>query len=235
MALRTQKNGKQIPWTLEELKAGLEHFYNEHKHYPTATEVDGYSYLPSARSIERRFGGLVALRKNLGLGDNHDFRTGEHSSRRAHTINTRAHSVERDVYDFLVKRFGKAFVHREYFFTDDHRTRADFFVYDETKGFCVDVFYPGSVRNLTGCLNIKLSKYTGTGQFLAYPVIFLQMNQDIDQARLDALVKAKDKPLNLGQYLMSWNTFEAFCKQRNPLQILEGKTIRRRAGIKEGL
>lgn len=233
MALRTQKDGRQIPWTLEELKSGLEHFFKEHRHYPTATEVDSYQYLPSARSIERRFDGLVSLRQKLNLGDNHDFRTGEHSSARAHTIRKRAHSVERDVYDFLVKRFGKQFVHREYFFTDDHRTRADFFVYDSGKGFCVDVFYPGSVRNLTGCLNIKLKKYAGTAHTLEYPVIFLQMNKDILQERLEALLKSKTKPLAPNQYLMAWGTFMEFCKSRDPLKVLQGKGVRRRAGLNE--
>jgi len=100
MALRIQKAGGQIPWALPELKAGLEHFYKEHGHYPTATEVDAYRYLPSARSIERSFGGLIEVRKKLGLGDNHDFRTGEHSSNRARTINKRAYATERVVYDY---------------------------------------------------------------------------------------------------------------------------------------
>src|SRR3989344_1403443 len=147
MALRTQKIGKQkTMWSLLELKVGLEHFYKERGHYPTATEVDAYQYLPSARTIERSFGGIVELRKKLGLGENHDFRTGEHSSNRARTINARAHTTERVVYNYLVGRFGKEFVHREYFFTDDHRTRADFFIYDSGKGFCVDVFYSASPR-----------------------------------------------------------------------------------------
>ena len=234
MALRIQKNGWQSPWTLEELKSGLEHFFKEYGHYPTATEVDAYQYLPSARSIERRFGGLVGLRQKLDLGDNHDFRTGAHSSARAYTITARAHSVERDVYDFLVKRFGKQFVHREFFFTDDHRTRADFFVYDSGKGFCVDVFYPGSVRNLTGCLNIKLKKYTGTTSVLDYPVIFLQMNKDIPQERLEALLKSKTRPLGSNQYLMAWGTFSEFCALRNPLEVLRGRSTRRKAGVREG-
>src|SRR3989344_6851836 len=133
MELRSQKKtngGRKRPWSVEELEVGLRHFYDAHGRYPTSSEVDVYDYLPSARSIERRFGGLVALRKKLGLGAEHDFRAGAHSSARAHLINARAHTVEQAVYTFLIQRFGKEFVHREYFFTDDHRTRADFFVYD---------------------------------------------------------------------------------------------------------
>ena len=233
MILRKQRMGKQKPWTLEELKAGLEAFYKEHQHYPTATEVDKYPYLPSARSIERQFGGLVKLRQELRLGENFDFRTGEHSTHRAQTINKRAHITEAKVYEFLIGRFGKEFVHREYFFTDDHRTRADFFVYDAGKGFCVDVFYPDSPKNLTGCLNVKLIKYARMRPFADYPVVFLQMNETISQERLDGLVKTKKKPLGADRHLMTWGTFEAFCNTRDPLGVLRGSMVREKLGIKD--
>ena len=119
MALRFQSKGGQTPWKLEELKAGLEAFHKNYGHYPTGPEVDRYGYLPSARSVERRFGGMVALRKKLSLGGQDDYRTGTHSSERARTIGKRAHVIEREVYDFLWKRFGRELVHREYFFTDE--------------------------------------------------------------------------------------------------------------------
>ncbi|OHA26332.1 MAG: hypothetical protein A3C06_04810 [Candidatus Taylorbacteria bacterium RIFCSPHIGHO2_02_FULL_46_13] len=218
MPLRLQKAGKQEPWTLEELAEGLESFYKQYSRYPTATEVDAYDYLPSARQIERRFGGLVELRKRLKLDSQTDFRSGIHSSQRAHSINKRAHEIEQTVYEFLQNVFKKEFVHREYFFTDDQRTRADFFVYDSRKGFCVDVFYPNSLRNLTGCLNIKLDKYQAT-YMREYPVIFLQMNEDITQEMLDNLVENKKKRLLTGQRLLSWNSFKGFCKSRKPLAL----------------
>lgn len=220
MTLRSAKMGRQIPWTLEELQSGLQEFFSKHKRYPTATEVDEFEYLPSSRSIERRFGGLVALRTKLGLGKNKDFRTGEHSANRARTINVRAHKVEKEVYDFLVNRFGKEFVHREFFFTDDHRTRADFFIFDSKNGFCVDVFYAGSIRNLTGCLNIKINKYVGTSHVLGYPVIFLQMNPNIKDENLERLIASKQKPLGANQHLMGWEGFKKFCGARNALNVL---------------
>ncbi len=219
MELRSQRNGKQMPWSIEELEQGLKHFYAEHGRYPTATEVDADPYLPSARSIERRFGGLVALRKKLSLGVEYDFRAGAHSSQRAHLINARAHRVEQTIYAFLVKHFGKEFVHREYFFTDDHRTRADFFVYDAHKGFCVDVFYPNSPRNLTGCLNIKLSKYNGMQNFFPYPLIFLQMNEEISQDVLERILSRKERKLSPNQHLMGRGPFEKFCLSRKSLRV----------------
>lgn len=220
MELRLQKKGNQKPWTIEELSLGLQHFYNEHKKYPTASEVDTYPYLPSARSIERRFGGLVELRQNLKLETQFDLRSGKHSAERASKINRRAHSVELIVYEFLQSIFRKEFVHREYFFTDDRRTRADFFVYDKEKGFCVDVFYPSDRRNLVGCLNSKLFKYH-TEHMRQYPVIFLQMNEGITQEALDTIAQNKKKKLLGEQYLMSWDTFQNFCKSRDPLKIIK--------------
>jgi len=217
MTLRSQKNGRQKPWTLEELTSGLKKFYSEHIRYPTAHEVDTYAYLPSARSIERHFNGLVALRKLLKLGSEHDFRSGPHSSQRARNINTRAHKTEQKVYEFIIKKFGKEFVHREFFFTDDKRTRSDFFVDDNNKGFCVDIFYPKDRRNLVGCLNNKLLKYKAR-YMDQYPVIFLQMNEELEQSILDDLIKNKKKQLLDGQHLMDFNTFEKFTSKRKPLK-----------------
>ncbi|OGF68851.1 hypothetical protein A3H65_03680 [Candidatus Giovannonibacteria bacterium RIFCSPLOWO2_02_FULL_45_14] len=222
MNLRRQKMGNQKSWTLEELAAGLGHFYKEHGRYPTATEVDTFPYLPSARSIERSFGGLVSLRQQLNLKTQLDFRSGAHSSERAHKINKRGHETEQIVYEFLKKIFGKEFVHREYFFTDDRRTRADFFVYDTKQGFCTDVFYPNNRRNLIGCLNHKLNKYRSE-YMRQYPVIFLQMNNTISQEILDKLLSKKKKALLNGQYLMSWDTFQNFCKTKRPLKIAAQK------------
>ncbi|OJI08437.1 hypothetical protein BK005_00810 [bacterium CG10_37_50] len=219
MALRTQKTGgRQIPWTLEELSTGLAKFYADKGHYPTGPEVDTFPYLPSARSIERRFGGIIKLRQTLKLNSQSDFRTGQHSTRRAHLINQRSNKTENTVNDFLVEKFGKEFVHREYFFVDDKRTRADFFVYDKNGGFCVDVFYPGTKRNLQGCLNSKLNKYTSE-YMRQYPVIFLQMNKGINQGILDTLVQNKKKLLGADQHLMAWESFTEFCHGRKRLSL----------------
>ncbi len=213
--LRAQKMGNQEPWKLEELRDGLENFNTKYGRYPTAPEIDSYPYLPSARTIERKFGGVVGLRKTLGLDTQNDLREGEHSSKRASTISVRAHKVEQEVYTYLEKLFGRQFVHREYFFLDDKRTRADFFVYDNSSGFCVDVFYPSDRRNLTGCLNSKIAKYQGL-QMNQYPVIFLQMNKDLDQNILDTVIRNKTKKLLAGHSLLSWDSFKAFCSKREP-------------------
>lgn len=218
MSLRAQRAGNQKTWTLENLKSGLEHFYKEHSRYPTTPEINAYQYLPSSKTIERRFGGVLGLRKDLGVAGQHDFRTGKHSSLRAKLINKRANETERSVYELLVDQFGKEFVHREYFFTDDKRTRADFFVYDRESGFCVDVFYPSNKHNLIGCLNSKIKKYRSL-HMRQYPIIYLQMNSNLTQIELNMVIKNKKNKLPGGQELMSLDSFKEFCKSRKPLKL----------------
>lgn len=210
---------KAVLWSLDRIKDGLERFHKEHGHYPTSTEFDDYEHLPRAKTAERRFGGLIALRKQLQLvGTDSDLRRGAHSRRRVQTITTRAHTTESEVYTYLSKQFGKEFVHREFFFHDDKRTRADFFVYDQVKGFCVDVFYPSTLRNLSGCLNSKLKKYTGESM-REYPVIYLQMNPELGEREIrEHIAKKKIQP-PMGQSVMSLTEFKMFCIGRNRLKV----------------
>lgn len=210
------KRGGLKPWTNEEIRAGFELFYKEHSRYPTAQEIDAYPYLPSIRTIQRAHGGVVNLRKSFHLESQSDLRTGAHSSNRAKIINERNNANEDMVHSFLIDIFHKELVHREFLFKEDKRVRADFFVYDAQGGFCVDLFYPNSIHNLLGCLNNKQKVYT---ENLIYPVIFLQLNKDIDQKTLDAIVERKDRKLLEGQLLMDWDTFVKFCQERRPLSI----------------
>lgn len=214
MALRTQKLGGPVEgkvWTAEDIKEGLDRFYAEYKKFPTSTEIDSYKYLPSSKTIQRRFGGLIVFRSTHKVKGQADFRSGEHSRQRAFKISKRAHLMEAKVYKYLQNVFGREFVRRKYFFTNDKRTRADFFVYDSDKGFCVDLLHPSSRQNLVGCLNRKLDKQLDK-YVSRYPLIYLQMNDEIKQDVLDEVIKSKKRKLQEGQYLMSWGTFQDFCK-----------------------
>lgn len=215
--MRTQRNGKQKGWSFEDLKKGFEQFYKINRRYPTSHEVDEFEFLPSARSIQRRFGGLVELRKSLELKGSDDFRTGTHSSQRAKKIAQRAHRLEKEVYDYLIGVFGIEFVHREYFFTDDRRTRTDFFIYNKSGNFSVDVFYPSNRHNLLGCLNSKMGTYSSE-PMLQYPVIFLQMNDDISQDEIHDILKKKKNKLLKYQNLMNLKEFKRFCSKKTALK-----------------
>lgn len=196
-------------WTIEKINEGLKSFYNEHGHYPTAHEVDAYARLPSSRQIQRRFGGLPAIRKKLGLGEE-NFTRGEYSANRARMINQRAHKVEKEVYSYLIKVFGVEFIHREYFFNDDKRTRTDFYVYHKAGTFSIDVFYPKNVRMINGCINSKLISYKGLE--IKYPIIFLMMNEEISKEQLDKLMGNKKNKLKSNQSVMTMGELQSFCR-----------------------
>ena len=208
--IKKSKKGRQADWTLDDLKNGFEEYYKLHKHFPTAHQVDAFEFLPSSRQIQRKFGGLVQLRKDLGLEGVLDYTKGEYSSERAIKINKRAHKVEEEVYKYLVGIFGIEFVHREYFFTDDRRTRTDFFIYCKDGDFSVDVFYPDNKKNLIGCLNNKMRTYC-TKLMLSYPVIFLQMNDEITSEEIEDILKRKKNKLLKYQQMMNFDTFKTFC------------------------
>ena len=215
--MRKQRTGKQKGWSFEDLKSGFEQFYKVHKRYPTSRETDNFEFLPTSRSIQRRFGGLVETRKVLNLKSSSDFRTGEYSSQRAKKINERAHKLEKEVYDYLINIFGIEFVHREFFFTDDRRTRTDFFIYCKNGDFSVDVFYPSDKHNFIGCLNSKMHTYASE-TMLQYPVIFLQMNNDINQEEIENILKRKKNKLLKYQSVMNLKEFKKFCSQKTPLE-----------------
>jgi hypothetical protein len=218
MSLRKQCGGFQKPWTLAELKEGLEKFYLEYGKYPTSEQVDNFPYLPSSRSIQRSHGGLIALREELALSPLHDFTRGEYSSKRARDINKRGHKYEAIVFDFLKNKFGVQFVHREFFVTDDSRSRIDFYIYYKGGVFAIDVFYPSTRHSLVGCLNAKMHTYT-TESMKDVQIIFLQMNTDIDSETLQKIAKNKKNKLSKNQHLMTFTDLERFCNNKEPLQV----------------
>ncbi len=215
---RRGTRGKTIPWTDEQLRAGFDYFHRLHGKYPTASEIDEFEYLPTARTLQRSLGGLVAVRTRLSLSGDADLRTGKHSIKRAHTINARAHEIEELVYEYLVEHFGKPFVHREYFFTDDKRTRADFFVHDASGGFCTDVFYPSTFKNFLGCVNSKERKYAQS-ELRQYPIYFLYLNDEIYKERIVQWLAHKKKALPEKVQIIHWKDYRTMCSTRKRLTL----------------
>lgn len=73
---KAQRGGQPGIWTKQDILIGLKYFYELYNRYPTSREIDAFEYLPSSRSIQRQFGGLISLRKDL-IPDSHlDFTKG---------------------------------------------------------------------------------------------------------------------------------------------------------------
>lgn len=208
---------KKVKWNLKIISEGFRKFFDEHKRYPTSIEIDTYEHLPSSRQIQRQFGGLPALRAKLKLGGPTDFTKGDYSSERARMISRRAHSLEKEVYEYLIGCFGKPFVHREYFFSDDQRTRTDFFIYYNKGNFSVDVFYPKDRHNLIGCLNSKMKTYSND-LLIQYPVIFLMMNDEISREQITSILSKKKRKLHSYLKVMTMQELKEYCKGKLPMQ-----------------
>jgi hypothetical protein len=160
----------------------------------------------------------VELRQLLKIEGPSDFTVGQYSSNRARTIAKRSNFHEKEIYDFLVKIFGKQFVHREYLFNENKRVRTDFFVYHRSGQFAVDAFYPKDRFNLIGCINSKLATYD-ENLILDYPVIFLMLNKDISKDVIQEVIENKRKKLEGYQHVMNLEDFESFCRKQKALTI----------------
>ena len=144
-------------WTKELIKAGFDRFIQENGRLPTAPEVDKTSYLPTARQIQRGFGGLKALRLALGYEDV-DFGSGAHRSKLADRTNKRGRVSERELEEYLVKKFGEVYVHGEKRYGGGSN-RADFIVFTPDGNFGIDVFFTDTLRDLQKNVNLKVDKY----------------------------------------------------------------------------
>lgn len=207
------ENMKKTIFTLDKIKAGFDSFYKEYGHYPTATEIDSYAKLPSSRQIQRVFGGLPKLRALLKIDAQIDLTEGLHSSNRAKLIHKKASMIKKEVSTYLIDTFGERFVHPEFFFNDDKRTRTDFYVQHSTGTFAVDIFNPKDLANMNKCLNSKLKTYRGIET--KYLTIFLMMNHDIDEGRIERMMENKKNKLRTNQAVMTFKQFKAFCKAKS--------------------
>jgi hypothetical protein len=170
-------------WTLEQIRAGFAKFYQEYKRYPTALEIDAYEFLPSSRSLQRSYGGLVSIRQRLFPNEIHNFTTGEYRSKVASSTYRRAQDYEETFYDKLCEHFEPIAIH-EHKVVRPGRVTSDFYIYhDDNSGVCLDLFYAKDMFSVAGVINIKIRRYA----VLQCPVVFVLLHDgSLSQARLDA-------------------------------------------------
>ena len=97
-------------WTLEKVKEGFGRFYNINGRYPVAYDVDDCDFLPSSRQIQRSFGGLVNLRKELGL-EVENYGQGKERSNLVSGFNIRGRQYENILFCLLKEHFDEKFIH----------------------------------------------------------------------------------------------------------------------------
>lgn len=194
--LRINKLGSQSKWSKEELLAGLYHFYELFGYFPRAYDIDSFKYLPSSRSIQRSYGGLVKLRSELLPNEITNYAKGEYRSKIAKRSSTSGKIYEKKFYDYLVKEFKEISIH-EHKIIRPGEVSCDFFVYlNDSCGVVIDVFYAESLKNLVNIVNIKLKRYK-----LVLPETYLIVvgNNKISQAEID--VKTENRHTTIPSHI----------------------------------
>lgn len=180
-------------WTPEKLKIAFDRYIAEHGRLPTAPEVDLTSYLPSARQIQRSFGGLKKLRETLGY-ENTDFGSGPHRSSLATRGNLKASVAERELQFQLADIFGEPYVHSEKYYGSG-RNRADFIVYTKTAIFGIDVFTTETKHDLQKNVAIKIDKYQDFPK--EFPLFFVVVSANLSEEDISSAFASMTKASKL--------------------------------------
>lgn len=147
-------------WTADELRAGFMYYKELNGRFPTAHEIDAFPYLPTSRSIQRAYGGLVGLRKELFPDEVANFSIGEHRSGVAKATYAQGKDYEEQFYNYLLGYFEAIAVHEQKVIRPGN-VNSDFYIYlSEKTGVVIDVFYANSIKNLIGVVAIKLKRYS---------------------------------------------------------------------------
>jgi hypothetical protein len=202
-------------WSIEQVKEGFERFIAEHGRLPTAYEVDDTDYLPSARQIQRRWGGLSELRLALGYGDVH-FGKGDHRGASSRKTGLRGGNAEDKLNELLVERFGELFVHSEWRF-GVNRNRIDFIVYAHDTTFGIDVFATDEKRTIIKNIAVKIPKYIGFPAEV--PLFFVVWSESLSQTDIDDAVKNMGKLSTLPNLkVLSVDSLLEFAATLEPLE-----------------
>lgn len=181
---------------IADYRKAFEDFKTTNGHYPTVQDIDKSNYIPSSRTIQRKFGGIKTLRKLIGLADEDiDQRSGTQRLSRITEMGERSFENENEIYKKLCTKYGEKNVHRQSPYNNDRIFRTDFKVYlpDGTKK-CIDVFYPADRISLLGCINSKQKKVE---QLETNDIIyFVVMNKEITQQMINTIIEHKKNKLH---------------------------------------
>ena len=157
-------------WDIDTIRAGIETYFAENAHYPTASEFDECPYLPTSRQIQRVYGGLPKLRETLGYTDT-SYSKGEHRSSLARSGIERGTTAEEALEPILISLFGEAYVHTQKRYYKGTRNRYDFLIYAHDYTFAVDIFTTDRRLNIAKNVRHKIVKYSHAPKQL--PIYFL--------------------------------------------------------------
>ena len=181
-------------------------FYKRNNRYPTAVEFNASNLLPSARFIQRRYGGLKKFRESIGL-EITNYTTGDTHVQKVKEILKRAKDYEQELYILLYRKFHNpdkgVIVAREPVISgydpenDSYGyKRADVAIYNylstPKKTTFIDFFYASTKENLYGCVNIKNKKIKNL--IPLEDIIYVSLNPNFSKEDIDSFTLPKESP-----------------------------------------
>lgn len=209
-----------VSWTLNNILEGFKLFHKQHGRWPIGIDLRSCPYLPNAKTLERNFGGIVAIRKELGVAEPH-FNAGSRRSNRATSLWTRGFELEEEIYTILVKRFHEPFVHNQgrVNLGEGKIGRADFIVYHNRGKFIVDVFFSDTEYSRFA---INMAVKTKTYNHIDHAIFLVIGNPDISKQNIDRYLSSTKSPINLN---LNFLTKQDFINTVGDFQPLENPTI----------
>jgi hypothetical protein len=195
-----------ISWTLDNVLEGFKYYFKQHNKWPDHLDLNTCAYLPSVKTLERKFGGMKGIRSELGLNDI-DHGKGTARSKIATSIGKRGFNLEEEVYSILVNKFYEPFVHYEARITKSTESgkslNVDFLVYHNKGKFAVDVFWPDSaLRRFEANAYMKFKTYWK----FPYKLFLVVGNPTITKSMMDIFIH-NTKYQNNNLALLSMNDF----------------------------
>lgn len=196
-------------YTQQEIINGLLQLTKELAHEPTAHEIDVCTYLPTSRQIQRRYGGLPAIRQAAGLTIT-DHTRGKTRTIMANFVNDRANKYHLEYVNKMITKHHdyenlSTLVVREYAYQQwipsegyYKNIASDVAIVDsKTKHVTLfDFFYPKDKYSFSGCVRMKRSKLRKHPVSLSpgytHKVVFVCMNTLFTQEEIATHPAVKD-------------------------------------------
>lgn len=194
--------------TIEKLKILFKRYKKENGKYPNSLEVDACDYLPSSKTIQRNFGGVVNFKRHI-KSNGPDERSGQVRKKEAIRINKESEAAELEALHFLYTKYQESEVHiQSPYFIGDTKIRADFLLYKNNKKlFYIDIFKAKNIQSLKSILNIKSKKILKEP---ACKVFFVLWQDDIDQNVIDKALKNKKEKMRDFIKVLNKESFKSF-------------------------
>lgn len=145
-------------WDLATIKSGIDNFIVEYGKMPTSNDFSSTNSLPSARQVQRMFGGLENLRKELGY-EEQNFTKGTLRKKIAIEANTRGLDAEDAFEPILIEKFGEPYVHVQKRYYKGSKNRYDFLVYAKNHAFGIDIFTTSRSTYIVNNIRHKVIRY----------------------------------------------------------------------------